>query len=59
MSDDKNRRGGDRSMVSAGQAYEVHYFAQKHGLSVQHAREMIRKLGNSRKKLEEAVRAET
>ena len=56
MADDKSKRGGaDRARVSAGQGYEVHYFAQKHGLSVEQAREMIRGDGKSRKKLTKAL----
>ena len=59
MSDDKNKRGGaDRRLVSAGQGYEIHYFAQKHGLSVQQARDMVRKVGNSRARLDTAAEAQ-
>jgi len=39
----------------AGQGYEVTYFARKHGLSRQQARELIRKVGHDRDKLNEAA----
>lgn len=39
----------------AGQGYEVTYFARKHGLSKQQARDLIRKIGHDRDKLNEAA----
>lgn len=39
----------------AGQGYDVTYFARKHGLSRQQARELIRKVGHDRNKLNEAA----
>ena len=39
----------------AGQGYDVTYFARKHGLSRQQARELIRKVGHDRDKLNEAA----
>jgi hypothetical protein len=59
MSDDTSRQGtADRTKVSAGQGYEVHYFAQKHGISVEQAREMIRANGTSREKLRQTAKQE-
>lgn len=51
------KRGGrrDSSRVGNGQGYEVHYFARKHGISTQKARELIRLVGNNREKLERAM----
>lgn len=39
----------------AGQSYDVTYFARKHGLTRQQAREIIRKVGHDRDKLNEAA----
>ena len=57
MSDDKNNVGGqDRSRVAGGQDYEVRHFAEQNGLSIEQAQQLIAEHGNSRDKLEEAVR---
>lgn len=56
MADNKSNRGGrDRSRVAAGQGYELGYFARKHGLSRDQARELIKKVGNDRAKLNAAA----
>lgn len=39
----------------AGVGYDVTYFARKHKLSKQQARDLIRKLGHDRDKLNEAA----
>lgn len=39
----------------AGQGYDLTYFARKHGLSKQQAREIIRKVGHDRDKLNRAA----
>lgn len=39
----------------AGQGYEVTRFARKHGITRQQARELIKKIGNDRDKLNEAA----
>lgn len=58
MSDDKNNRGEpDRSRVSGSEPYEVRYFADKHGLSMDQARDLIERVGPDREKLDEAARA--
>ena len=52
MADNKSKRaGGDRQRVAASQGYEVSYFARKHGLTSEQAREIIGRVGNDRKKL--------
>ena len=56
MTDDKSKRGGvDRKRVAAGEGYEVDYFARKHGLSPEEARELIKQIGNDREKLNAAA----
>jgi hypothetical protein len=53
MADDKNNRGEpDRSRVSGSEDYEVSYFAQKHGISAEQARDLISKHGNDRETLD-------
>ncbi len=57
MSDDKTNRGEpDRSRVSGSEPYEVRYFADKHGLSMDQARELIERVGPDREKLDEAAK---
>jgi hypothetical protein len=52
MTDDKTKTGGgDRKRVAEDQGYELTYFARKHGLSTGEAREIIRRVGNDRDKL--------
>jgi hypothetical protein len=54
MADDKSKRDErDRSRVAAGQDYEVQHFAERHGITIDHARELIRKHGNDRDRLDE------
>jgi hypothetical protein len=49
MADDKSKRGGaDRGRVSASEQYEVRYFARKHRLTMDQARDIIQKAGPSR-----------
>ena len=56
MADDKSNVGGqDRSRVSAEQGYELDYFAQKHGISREQARDLIDRIGNDREKLDAAA----
>lgn len=38
-----------------GQGYDVTYFARKHGLTKQQARDLIKKVGHDRDKLNEAA----
>jgi hypothetical protein len=45
----------DRSRVSASDASEVRYFADKHNLTTDQVLDLIKQHGNDRKALEEAV----
>jgi hypothetical protein len=56
MTDDKTNRGAaDRSRVAGGEGYEVDYFARKHGISTEQARELIKRHGNDRAALDRAA----
>ena len=58
MADNKQNAGEpDRSRVSASEDYEVRYFADKHGLSMDHARALIRQHGGNRAALDQAAQA--
>ena len=47
--DDKSKRGQqDRSRVAGEEAYEVRYFAEKHGLTTEQAEKLIAEVGNNR-----------
>lgn len=57
MAKERTTRGRrqDSSRVAAGQGYEVRYFARKHGLSTDQARNLIQRIGNDRAKLNAAA----
>jgi hypothetical protein len=56
MGDNKQKVGEpDRSRVSGSEDYEVRYFAEKHGLSLDQARDLISKHGNDRDALNAAA----
>jgi hypothetical protein len=56
MSDDKTHRGEpDRSRVSGSEDYEVRHFADRHGISMDQARDLIDRVGNDREKLDRAA----
>ena len=56
MPDSKKRRGGsDRRKIATGEPYEIGYFAKKHDITRDQARELIRQIGNDRDKLNEAA----
>jgi hypothetical protein len=55
MSDDKTQQGRDRATVAAGEEYEVRHFAEKHGLTMEQAQELIDRVGNSREALDRAA----
>ena len=56
MADDKTNVGWqDRSRVSGEEGYEVRYFAEKHGISPDQARELIERVGNNRAELDAAA----
>ena len=50
-----DRHSGEVSRTYAGQGYAVPYLARKHGLTKQQARDLIRKVGHDRDKLNEAA----
>ena len=57
MSDDKSSVDGrDRSQVSASDDYEVRYFAEQHGISIEQAEQLIARHGNDRDTLDAAAR---
>jgi hypothetical protein len=56
MADDKTMVGAaDRNRVSGSEGYEVSYFASKHGISAEQARDLIERIGNDREKLDAAA----
>jgi hypothetical protein len=56
MSDNPSIQDGrDRSRVAGGEGYEVRYFADKHGITIDHARDLIDRIGNDRDKLDAAA----
>jgi len=56
MADSKQHIGEpDRGRVSGSEAYEVRYFAERHGLSMEQARDLIRQHGEQRDALEAAA----
>jgi hypothetical protein len=56
MADDKKKRGAaDRRTVSKEEGYEVSYFATKHGITRELARNLIDKIGNNRGELNKAA----
>jgi Protein of unknown function (DUF3606) len=52
----KRGRAADRRRIARGQAYEVNYFARKHGLTAAEAREIIKQARGSRDKQDLAER---
>ena len=53
MGDNKSNVGEpDRSRVSGSEGYEVSYFARKHGITSEQARDLIEKHGNNRETLD-------
>jgi hypothetical protein len=58
MPDDRKNVGEpDRGRVSVSEDFEVEYFARQHHLSVDAVRELIKRFGNDREKLEAAAQA--
>lgn len=56
MADNKSKRGAaDRAKVAAGEGYEVNYFARKHGITTDQARDLVKRIGNDRDKLNAAA----
>jgi hypothetical protein len=52
----KPRKSSDAALVSAGQPYEVSYFARKHGLSTTEVRAIFNEAGPSRAKANELAK---
>ena len=56
MADNKGNRGkADRARVSGSQASEVYYVARKYGVTADSVRKVIKRVGNSRKKVYAAL----
>jgi hypothetical protein len=56
VADNKSKRGGaDRRRVAGNEGYEVNYFARKHDITADQARELIKKIGGNREKLNDAA----
>jgi len=57
MADDKTHVGEpDRSRVSGSEDYEVRYFADQNGITMDQARDLIVRHGNDREALNAAAR---
>lgn len=57
MADNKQNVGEpDRSRVSGSEGYEVDYFARKHGITADQARDLIARHGNDRAALDAAAK---
>lgn len=56
MADNTKKRGkADRARVSGSEPYEVYYVARKYGVSADAVRKVIKRVGNSRKKVYAAL----
>ena len=52
MADSRKKRGkADRAKISGKEPYEVYYVARKYGVSADSVRKVIKRVGNSRKKV--------
>ena len=57
MADNKKKRGkADRALVAGNDPSEVRYFAKKNRITPAATRKLNKRIGNSRKKLEAAVK---
>jgi hypothetical protein len=57
MPDKKSKTDArDRNKVAGGEDYEVAYLAEQTGISMQQARELIKRIGNNRDDLMEATK---
>jgi hypothetical protein len=57
MADNLQKRDErDRSRVSASEDYEIRYFAEHNGITMDQARDLVRRFGGDRKKLNEEAR---
>ena len=56
MADSKRKRGkSDRSKISGKESYEVYYVARTFGVSADTVRKVVKRVGNSRKKVYAAL----
>lgn len=56
MADSKSNRGkADRARISTTERYEVAYVARKFGVPAETVRKVIKKVGNTRKKVYAAL----
>jgi hypothetical protein len=55
MDSERKHKASDRRKVANSEPYEVEYFARKHNISREQARELIRQIGNDREKLNAAA----
>jgi hypothetical protein len=56
MAGSKRKRGkADRARISGSQPYEVYYVARKYGVGADIVRKVIKRVGNSRKKVYAAL----
>jgi hypothetical protein len=53
--DEDRQAVGLRGRTYAGQGYDATYLARKHGITRQQARDLIRKVGHDRDRLNEAA----
>ncbi len=56
MADETKRKdAGEHAPASSAPAYELRYFARKHGLTTAQATDLLRRFGQDRGKLNEAA----
>lgn len=56
MTDNTTKTGiSDRRQVAGGEGYEVNYFAEKHGITREQAKDLISRHGNNRATLDAAA----
>jgi uncharacterized protein YajQ (UPF0234 family) len=58
MAAKKRSLGRDRKLVAGGQRHEVRYTAKKAGVTSAAVKKAVKRIGSSRKKVEEALKGE-
>ena len=57
MEDDRTNRGGqDRSRINMSEAYEVHYWTEKFGVSKEELQRAVERVGSSAKAVEQELK---
>lgn len=56
MDDKRNRGQPDRSLINTHEDYEVRYWSKKFGISAEKLKETVHKVGNSAKKVQNALK---